>query len=71
MIPIPAMLIILLGMSICEYFIIMMWIDVNNTGKWERYVNDYKKCSKCGAIVKSYHDYKFCPNCGARMEEEV
>ena len=39
------------------------------TGKWERYVNDYIKCSKCGALVKSYHSYKYCPKCGCRMVE--
>lgn len=41
------------------------------TGRWEGFVDDYKKCSRCGAIVKIYHNYNYCPNCGAKMEEEV
>ena len=44
-------------------------IPQQKIGKWERYVNDYKKCSICEAIVKSYHSYKYCPNCGAKMLE--
>ena len=39
------------------------------TGKWERFVDDYKKCSKCGKLVKFYRNYKYCPNCGAKMIE--
>ena len=40
------------------------------TGKWEKYVDDYKKCSKCGELVKSYHSYKYCPKCGCVMKGE-
>ena len=39
------------------------------TGKWEKFVDDYKKCSKCGKLVKFYRNYKYCPNCGAKMIE--
>lgn len=38
-------------------------------GHWERFADDYKKCSKCEAIVMFYHNYKYCPNCGAKMIE--
>jgi hypothetical protein len=41
------------------------------TGKWETFVEDYNKCSKCGEMGKFYRIYKYCPNCGARMEEEA
>jgi NADH pyrophosphatase NudC (nudix superfamily) len=41
------------------------------TGKWESFVEDYNKCSKCGEMGKFYRIYKYCPNCGARMEKEA
>jgi len=41
-----------------------------STARWERLVDNFKKCSKCGMVVKSYRNYKHCPECGARMEEE-
>ena len=37
-------------------------------GRWERLVEDYNKCSKCGEMGKLYRIYKYCPKCGARME---
>lgn len=37
------------------------------TGKWETFVEDYNKCSKCGEMGKFYRIYKYCPNCGAKM----
>ena len=40
------------------------------TGRWEKYVDDYNKCSGCGELVKFYHNYNYCPNCGTRMERE-
>ena len=39
------------------------------TARWERLVDDFKKCSKCGKPVKFYRNYKHCPGCGARMIE--
>lgn len=39
------------------------------TARWEKSVDDYNKCSKCGELVKFYHNYKYCPNCGAKMQE--
>jgi hypothetical protein len=39
------------------------------TGKWETFVEDYNKCSKCGEMGKFYRIYKYCPNCGAKMGE--
>ena len=40
------------------------------TAGWEKFDNDYIKCSKCERIVKFYHyNYKYCPHCGARMIE--
>lgn len=39
------------------------------TARWERLVDDFKKCSKCGRPVKLYRNYKHCPECGAKMEE--
>ena len=39
------------------------------TARWERLVDDFKKCSKCGKPVKFYRNYKHCPGCGARMTE--
>ena len=39
------------------------------TARWERLVDDYKKCSKCGRPVKFYRNYKHCPGCGSEMQE--
>ena len=39
------------------------------TARWERLVDDFKKCSRCGRPVKFYRKYKHCPECGAKMEE--
>ena len=39
------------------------------TGHWEKYFDDYVKCSKCGELVKFHHNYKHCPNCGSYMTE--
>ena len=39
------------------------------TARWERLVDDFKKCSRCGRPVKFYRKYKYCPECGAKMEE--
>ena len=39
------------------------------TARWERFVDDYIKCSKCGEMVKFYRNYKYCPNCGSEMTE--
>lgn len=39
------------------------------TGKWERFVDDYNKCSNCGVIAKFHRNYNYCPNCGAKMAE--
>ena len=39
------------------------------TARWERLVDDFRKCSKCGKPVKFYRNYKHCPGCGARMIE--
>ena len=40
------------------------------TAGWEKFDNDYIKCSKCERIVKFYHyNYRYCPHCGARMTE--
>ena len=39
------------------------------TARWERLVDDFKKCSKCGKPVKFYRNYKHCPGRGARMIE--
>jgi NADH pyrophosphatase NudC (nudix superfamily) len=41
------------------------------TARWETFVEDYNKCSKCGEMGKFYRIYKYCPNCGARMEAEA
>ena len=38
-------------------------------GKWERFANEYKKCSNCGKLVKFYRNYNYCPYCGAKMIE--
>lgn len=38
-------------------------------GKWERFADDYKKCSECGTIIMVYHGYNYCPNCGSEMTE--
>ena len=40
------------------------------TSRWEKFDDDYIKCSKCERIVKFYHyNYRYCPHCGARMTE--
>lgn len=39
------------------------------TARWERLVDDFKKCSKCGRPVKFYRNYKYCPGCGSEMQE--
>lgn len=39
------------------------------TARWERLVDDFKKCSKCGRPVKLYRNYKYCPGCGSEMSE--
>lgn len=39
------------------------------TARWEKLVEDYNKCSKCGEMGKLYHIYKYCPNCGSEMTE--
>ena len=41
-----------------------------STARWERLVDDFKKCSKCGKPVKLYRKHEYCPNCGAKMQEE-
>lgn len=40
------------------------------TARWEKFANDYKKCSRCEELVRSYRNYKYCPNCGSEMIEE-
>lgn len=39
------------------------------SAKWEKFVDDYNKCSECGVICKFWRNYKYCPNCGGRMAE--
>lgn len=39
------------------------------TARWERLVDDFKKCSKCGRPAKFYRNYKYCPGCGSEMQE--
>lgn len=39
------------------------------TARWEKYVDGYKKCSRCGKLTKYYRNHKYCPDCGARMME--
>lgn len=40
------------------------------TARWERLVDDFKKCSKCGKPVKFYRKHEYCPGCGAKMQKE-
>lgn len=47
--------------------------ELNDKGeeeaRWEELVDDFKKCSKCGMVVKTYRNYKYCPECRAKMQE--
>ena len=56
-------------------FLVRLWKlpsvqPTRTTGKWETFVEDYNKCSKCGEMGKFYRIYKYCPNCGAKMGVE-
>ena len=51
-------------------FLVRLWKlpsvqPTRTTGKWETFVEDYNKCSKCGEMGKFYRIYKYCPNCGS------
>lgn len=74
MIPIPAIIIIALGVLICAYLIIRMCaneaLNRRPTGKWIDIGNEglVFKCSLCGN--KNTIESNYCPNCGAKMESE-